>query len=291
MTEIKQKNEQSSLPPEISAARLLVVDDEPHIRSAVARALSLRGYNVEEAESGSAALELLEKTSYDLMILDMRMPGMDGTTVMEKVYQLYPELSIIVLTGYATLNSAISAVRTGAVDYLLKPVAMQEITDTVERALHKRAERLQRQRLMKAVGEALDVLRVNELPAPPPLIAPKISTRFVHVHPLTLDCQKRLVVIKGDQDYTLQLTEGETFILASLMSHPEQVLTCSELVLTAWNYSVEESEAQNLVRPHIFRLRRKIEMVLKEPRLIHTLRKRGYFFSPRESSSSSDEAE
>jgi DNA-binding response OmpR family regulator len=282
MAEVKDKTEQMMVPSPLTPARLLIVDDEPHIRSALSKALSLLGYMVDEAGGGSAALALLQETEYDLMVLDMRMPDMDGTEVMQQVRRFQPELLIIILTGHASLENAIAAIKSEAVDYLLKPVSTHEIAGAVQRALSKRSERLHQRRLVQVIGEALETLRPAE--TTPAVVdgREKNSPRFLRVRPLTLDYQKRLVIIEGQPDQTLPLTEGETSVLARLMARPDEVISCEELVRQAWDEDLKENEAQNVVRPHIFRLRRKLEALLSGVRLIHTLRRRGYFFSTKE---------
>lgn len=258
-------------------ARLLVVDDEANIRSALSRALSLLGYTVEEAGSGHEALSLLENSAYDLMVLDMVMPDVDGMAVMDHARRMYPDLLIIILTGHATLESAIAAVKSKAIDYLLKPASLQEIANTVTQALQKRADQIQRQHLVEVMGEALEALRQGETRPLSTLTTDLESHNLLQIHPLTLDRQKRMVAIMADQTYMLQLTEGETAVLASLMIHSDQVLSCSDLIYTAWGYTMNEREAQSVIRPYICRLRTKIESLFKT-RLIRTVRKRGYVF-------------
>lgn len=282
MAEVKDKSEQMILPSPLTPARLLIVDDEPHIRSALSKALSLLGYTVDEADGGSAALALLQQTAYDLMVLDMRMPDMDGTEVMQQVRQFQPELLIIILTGHASLENAIAAIKSEAVDYLLKPVSTHEIAEAVQRALYKRSERLHQRQLVQAIGEALDALRQADITQVAVDGRENDSPRFLRVRPLTLDYQKRLVIIEGQPDQTLHLTEGETLVLAQFMARPDEVINCEQLVRQAWGENLKEYEAQSVVRPHIFRLRRKLEAVLSGVRLIHTLRRRGYFFSTKE---------
>lgn len=260
-------------------ARLLIVDDEPNIRSALGRALNLLGYTVEEASSGPEALLMLEHTKYDLMVLDLRMPGMDGLEVMVRVHQLYPELLIVILTGHATLESAIAAVKSEAVDYLQKPASIQEIAEVVTQSLERRAEQRQQHRLVQMMGEALEVLR----PTNHPLAAGagrSDAKDILALHPFKLDRHKRLLVIAGDQAQTLHLTEGETVVLASLMTCVDQVLSCRDLIQLGWGYSTNEREAQNIIRPHICRLRYKITTVIPRSNFIHTVRKRGYVLQP-----------
>ena len=154
-------------PPPIPQARILVVDDEPTTRSAITRALALMGYRVDEAASGSQALAKLGLTPYDLMLLDLRMPGMDGVEVMKWVEEAQPGLLVIVLTAYASLESAIEAVRAGAANYLLKPCSIRDIGAAIARALRRRQKDLHRQHLVGVIAEAVKALQAEEGRAKP----------------------------------------------------------------------------------------------------------------------------
>lgn len=262
----------------IPEARVLVVDDEPHVRSALARSLTLLGYRADEAGSGQQALGMLERTLYDLMVLDIRMPSMDGMEVMRRARQARPDLLIIVLTGHATLESAIAAVKSHAIDYLLKPVGLKDVAAAVAKALQQRAEVLRRQHLLDVMDQALDALRDVTTPGGPSPMPP--LERLLQAGPITLDREKRHAVISGPPAQTVELTENEAAILAYLMEHPDQVTSCQELAGSALSYAVTEQEARSIVRPHIFRLRQKLETEPDEPRLIRTVRGRGYLFAP-----------
>lgn len=260
-------------------ARLLIVDDEANLRAGLRDLLSLMGYHVEEAASGQEALKLLEGEPYDLMVLDIRMPGMDGVEVMHHARKMCPDLSIIVLTAHASLESAIAAVKSGAADYMLKPFDIEGLAATISQTLQERAEGLRHQQLLNLIGNTLDTLGQTERPAPSSPSTKISPERFLHAGPLTLDRQKRLTVIQGDPPLTVELTEGEMGILAAMMEHPNQVLSCSQLVHAAMGYELGKQESQNQVRLYIFRLRRKIEADPNKPHLIRTLRGRGYFLS------------
>ncbi|MDY6875198.1 MAG: response regulator transcription factor [Chloroflexota bacterium] len=274
-------------PPEADPrARLLVVDDDPNTRAGLRDLLGLLGYHVEQAGSGYEALKLLESETYDLVILDMRMPGMDGIEVMRRARQMRPDLLIVVLTAHATLESAIAAVKSDAVDYLLKPINVEGLAATISQALQGRAEQLHRQYLLDVVGQAMDTLRQTESPVAPvssPLVSsdPALTPlgRFLERGPLRLDRHKRLAMMKGDPMRTVELTEGEAAILIALMEYPNQVLSCGQLARAAMGYDLDKWAAQSLVRPCIHRLRRKLEATPDKPRLIRTVRGRGYFFS------------
>jgi DNA-binding response OmpR family regulator len=263
--------------PPIPGARVLVVDDEPNVRSALTRSLILRGYRADAAGSGYQALGMLERTPYDLLVLDLRMPGMDGVEVMHRARQLRPDLLIIVLTGHATLESAIAAVKSHATDYLLKPASLHDVAAAVASALEQRADALRRRHLLDIMDRTLDALREVDV-REEPTITPVLE-RFLRAGPVTLDCEKRLVVVGDRPARSVELTENEVSILAFLMEHSERVVSSRELARDALGYDVTDPEAQNIVRPHIFRLRRKIEAEPREPQLIRTVRGRGYLFS------------
>ncbi len=281
--------------PARSPARLLVVDDEPNIRSSLTRALRLLGYQVEGAGSGSEALAILKQAPYDLMILDMAMPGMHGTDVLLHARHLRPDLLIIILTGNATLESAIAAVKSDAVDYLLKPVKTSVLAAAIALALQKRSDERHRQHLLHSAMQALQeaeglrapdaqpLPHAAEAPSPAPVAKTPAGQltpgRFVQTGSLLLDRQKRLVVCEGGPERTQELTKGEADILAVLMAFPNQVLTSRDLVRAAWGYEIEEAEARSLVRPYIFRIRQKIESSPDKPQLIQTVRGSGYLLN------------
>jgi DNA-binding response OmpR family regulator len=259
-------------PTPIPEVRLLVVDDEPNVRAALKRSLDLMGYRTDEAESGFRALRMLEYTPYDLMVLDLRMPGMDGVEVMRRAREIRPDLLVIVLTGHATLESAIAAVRSHAANFLLKPASLHEIGGAVAEALQQRIKTLRRQHLLEVMDQTLEALRESEVS---PRQTPTLE-RFLVVGPLTLDSDKRLAVIGEAPSRTVELTESEARILAYMMERGDQVISTRELARGALGYELTEQEAQSIVRPHIFRLRQKIEADSQEPELICTVRGRGY---------------
>lgn len=243
--------------PSISEARVLVVDDEVYVRSALVRSLTLLGYRADEAASGHQALAMLEGTLYDVMVLDIRMPGMDGVEVMQWARRMYPALCIILLTGHASLENAIAAVRSHADDYLLKPASVHDIAAAIAQALQQRTQE-----------------------RPPRDTA---SERFVRAGALILDRGRHTVVAAGSEDTDsahVRLTASESKLLDHLMQHPDTVLSCRELAQTALGYDVSEEEAQKIIRPHICRLRKKIEPDPSHPRLIRNTPGKGYFFAP-----------
>lgn len=267
--------------PPIPEARILVVDDEATPRMAITRALNLMGYKADAAASGTQALERLAATPYDLVLLDLRMPGLDGVEVMKRVRENYPNALIIILTAHATLESAVVAVKAGATDYLLKPCSIREISEAVARALRQRHEQLRRQHLIRVMADALSALQEEEKTAGQP---PDVGVeRFIRAGNLTLDQTKGLLLVgatDSKEARTVPLTGNEMALMVQLMRNPDTVFSCQRLAKTALGYDVSEQEAAEIIRPHISRLRRKVEPNPAKPRLIRTIRGKGYLYSP-----------
>jgi len=123
-------------------ARILIVDDERTTRHTLARLFERMGYRADKAASGQKALEHLAHQRFDLVILDLQMPGMDGLEVLKTARPLSPDTVFIILTAYGTLESAITAIRHGAFDYLLKPSSVKDIVHAVKAGLAERQRQL-----------------------------------------------------------------------------------------------------------------------------------------------------
>lgn len=115
--------------------RILVVDDETYVRDLLARVLLRRPYEVDLAADADEALELLAKHRYDLLLTDVVMPGMDGFELLRRAKAAYPEITVIVLTGYARRQSISDFLLYGADDYLAKPFQVSSLLDAVDRVL------------------------------------------------------------------------------------------------------------------------------------------------------------
>ena len=115
--------------------RILVVDDEASIRELLTRTLALTEYHVEAVADGRSALERFRLGAYDLLIADLRMPAMDGLTLIKEARRLHPSLKVVIITGYSTEASAIEAVNLGVVGYLVKPFRVPHVLSAVARAL------------------------------------------------------------------------------------------------------------------------------------------------------------
>lgn len=119
--------------------KILVVDDEEVVRLCLARTLSDERCNVQVVTNGQDALRMMEQHPFDVVLLDVRMPGMNGMTVLETIKQKWPDSEVIIITGYPEVESAKQAVTLGAYDYLAKPVGPEEVIQAANGALqHKR---------------------------------------------------------------------------------------------------------------------------------------------------------
>lgn len=143
-------------------ARILVIDDEENIRATLAEFLTLTGYQVATAADGREGLDRLGADSFDLVLSDLKMPGVDGIAVIEWVKETQPELPVIVMTGFATVDTTIRALRLGAEDYLLKPFSLDEIERTVENSLEKRRLRERNTELTAANERLREIERIKD---------------------------------------------------------------------------------------------------------------------------------
>jgi CheY-like chemotaxis protein len=135
-------------------ARILAVDDEPIVLDSFRKILVLDGFSVDTVETGPEALGLVQRRDYDFVFTDLKMPGMSGVEVVKGVKQLRPDVDVVVITGYATIESAVETMRDGAVEYVQKPFTADELTQFARRLLLKRQMRLEAQRLphVRVVG-------------------------------------------------------------------------------------------------------------------------------------------
>jgi DNA-binding NtrC family response regulator len=120
------------------AKHLLLVEDEAPLRQAVAEQLRDRGYTVDEAESGEAALARLADFAFDVLVTDLRLPGIDGGAVMDAALERYPDLVVIIITGYGTVKGAVEAIKRGAWDFVSKPFQIEELLHVLDAALEQR---------------------------------------------------------------------------------------------------------------------------------------------------------
>lgn len=149
-------------------ARILVIDDEKGMREGCRRILTSEGHRVETAEDGPEGLEVLRADSFDLVLLDIKMPGMAGLDVLEQARQIDPDLVSVMVTGYATIETAIEATKKGAYDFLPKPFTPDELMAKVTKALDRRsllveARRLREERAARLLEIAAEQTRLRTI--------------------------------------------------------------------------------------------------------------------------------
>ncbi len=253
---------------------ILIVDDEPTICTVIADALTARGWRVQCATDSAQALRACAQTEFDLALLDLKIPGpVDGIGLLTQIHQRAPQTAVIMMTGFASLDSAIRALRQGAADYLTKPASLAQIIASVERSLEKRHDALRRQQLIANLEATLLELK-NETTSDS-LNDANARTRFVQTSRVTIDRQKRIVALDNQP---VELTPTEFDLLDYLAAHAARVVTAYELIRAAHGYDISEADARPIVRVHLQRLRQKLGDDPQSPRLILNVRGKGYRF-------------
>ena len=233
------------------ALRLLVVEDDDHIRTALRWALEDEGYDVAEAVSGEEACQIVATAAPDLMVVDLMLGSMDGFAVIREVRREH-DLPIIVVSARADTHDIVAALEAGADDYVTKPFQVKEITARL-RALRRRA----------GSGSA------TERP-PEEVVLDKDPEA-----PLVLR-EMRGTVHRGEEQVPLTLTEFR--LLCELAASPGRVFSRQALLERVWEHGFFGDE--RIVDVHVRRLRTKVERDPSSPRLVVTVRGLGYRLDP-----------
>ncbi len=254
------------------SAKILVVDDEEAIRITLSEILAYENYNVVTAPSGRDAVEKLTSEEFDLMLLDIRMPEMDGVEVMKKAGEISPDTQIVMVTGHGSLDTAIEALRHDVHDYLLKPPSRQEVLSSVASGLAHRDE-IKRKRMIlgqieDSVVQLKDAEGITSLPKPKRQVVPLPEG-------VSLDLARR-EIWRGSARERLTPTEGK--LLEIFVTNWGRVMSHSNLVFLVQGYEVPEWEAPEVLRPLISRLRRKLSSFPKGEKWISSVRGIGYVF-------------
>ena len=227
-------------------ARVLVVDDEPAVREAIRRSLAFEGYATELAADGLSALEEVDATEPDVIVLDVLMPRMDGLTTARRLRAAGITTPILMLTARDTVGDRVTGLDAGADDYLVKPFELDELLARL-RALLRRSSYAAAAGSGPAGGG--DTLVFGDLRMDP-------ATREV-----------------TRADVPVELTRTEYSLLELFLAHPRQVLTREQILKSVWGFDFEPSS--NSLDVYVMYLRRKTEAG-GLPRLVHTVRGVGY---------------
>ncbi|MBB6479176.1 sigma 54-interacting transcriptional regulator [Spirochaeta isovalerica] len=202
---------------------ILVVDDEMNIRVGLGKSLEMDGYSIFLAEDGNEAMKVMLKADIDLVISDLRMPGMSGEELLKKISSSYPTVPVIILTGHGTVENAVNAMRDGAYDFMTKPVNLDRLSLLVKRALSSRelvlqhralkeeVEKLERKRnYSNIIGKSAQMQRISELLAQ---VAPS----------------KASVLITGESGVGKELVADALHQLSGRSDHPFIKVHCAAL--------------------------------------------------------------
>lgn len=229
--------------------RVLIVDDEDIARMSLADILDLEGYDIRTASNGQEAVDIINKEPPDVVVLDLKMPGLSGIQVLERIEDKLNDVKVIVLTAHGSMDSAIQALRFRVHDYLLKPVEPQQLVDCIEGAMVSKAS-----------------LMPSEDPEKP--------QRYYRLTPeITMDINKR-VIQWGENEMSLTPTEAKLMLL--LTESVGEMRTHTDLVLNCQGYNVNNEEAAKILRPVVSRLRQKMAALPGWNEWIRNIRGAGY---------------
>ncbi|MBC7878429.1 MAG: response regulator transcription factor [Anaerolineales bacterium] len=236
-------------------SNVLVVDDEPVARQSLTDILKLEGYIVTSAPNGQAAVEYVRTHPIDLMIVDLRMPGMDGLEVVQVVNQVSPETEVILLTAFGSTETAIQALRLRIHDYLLKPASPAQILASVKKGLSRRSSKTRVSVTSADMDDAIELVTLKD--------------------GTTVDLSRRQIKHKSKVEH---LTPAEGRLLRILMENEGKVFSHRELVLLVQGYDTSQREAPEILRPLVSRLRHKLEQFPSLSEKVVSVRGTGYLY-------------
>ncbi len=224
-------------------AKILVVEDEPAIRTGLVDVLIFHGFEVDYAETGNDGLEKAMTAGYDLILLDVMLPGINGFDICEQVRKAHPEQAVIMLTARSTDEDVIHGLSLGADDYVAKPFSVAQLVLRVQAVLRRtRPQSTEQQQILLGDGVSID--------------CPNLSGR--------------------KKDQLLTFTRREIELLQYLAAHHERPVNRNELLEHVWGYASDLDLETRTVDIHIAKLRRKIEIDSSQPQFLITVRGAGY---------------
>lgn len=229
---------------------ILVVEDEQDIADLITLNLQEIGLTVEHCLSGEQALEQLANKSYDLVMLDVMLPGISGLDVCRQLREQKPEQVILMVTSRNSEIDRVLGLELGADDYMTKPFSVRELQARVR-------SQLRRVHLLSKISQQQ--------------IEKQSPEQYLTLGTLKIDCMSHLVTLNGNN---VELTSTEFDLLLYLASHPDQVFSREQLLSSVWGY--HHSGYEHTVNSHINRLRNKVETNATKPAIVQTVWGVGY---------------
>ena len=208
----------TGIPP--GTLRILIVDDETIVRDSLAAWFRQDGHHVDVAESGKEALRLVSANRYDMAFLDIKMPGMDGLELQTRLAAADAELSIVLMTAYASVETAVKAMKNGAYDYIVKPFDPDDLSMLVKRAAEHRSLRAENIRLKKSLDTAA---------APPPLLGASPAMQHVVDLVATVSASDSTVLITGESGTGKEVVARAIHAASPRRYNPMVVVNCGAL--------------------------------------------------------------
>ncbi len=260
-----------------NSGRILIIDDEATLRKTLARVLQQTGFEVTTAENGEQGLDFLKTNNFDMVFMDLRMPGLTGLEVLKLIHAGYPTLAVVLFTAQPDLNSAVEALRHGATDYLLKPLKPQAIIERAQTILaNQKKENRKHEITLQMESLQAELKALETTPAGQIDLLPQSSSnkeRFIKRGILILDLHKRCLIINEE---TINLPPTSFDYLVVLARHAPNVVNYQTLVAEAQGYEADGREAQELTKWHIHQLRQAIEKETHNPSFLINMRGTGY---------------
>jgi len=253
---------------------ILIIDDEAALRQTLARILQQAGFEVTTAENGEQGLSFIETTNFDLVFMDLRMPGMAGMDVLKLIHAGYPNLPVILFTAQPDLSSAVEALRNGATDYLLKPLKPQALIERAQTVLENQQRENRKREITLQIETLQAELKSLATGQTEPLQAASLGKdRFLKRGALVLDLHKRCLNI---HEQTINIPHTSFGYLLVLARHSPDIVNYQTLVAEAQGYQADMREAQELTKWHIHQLRQAIEQDSRNPSYLINVRGTGY---------------
>lgn len=226
--------------------KILVVEDDPAIRRGIVDAAEFAGYEVFEAPDGHEGMRMAVRVGYDLLLLDLILPGPGGLEILAEVRTSKPTVPVIILTARGEESDRVKGLRLGADDYVVKPFSVKELLARIEAVLRRSPERAAEVRKIEFPGGAADLVRRE---------------------------------IRFENGRSVELSEREAELLHYLAGNAGRAVSREELLRRVWKIDPDHIETRT-IDMHVTRLREKLKDDPDEPKIIRTVRGKGYLFAP-----------